>query len=309
MRKTIKETVREALEVFGSNDSTINVEEIMKITGLTRRQVWGAIQKLDDSNMVKKIGNIGNRRYQYIGHSVENISVLETNQEGVFLPLIKIALSTMKINTAVHIGWKTHDGEVFCLCGSNEVARKRAKEDNFDPANWHEVSPEKYKNVTCKKCIAAWYANKTRTGDVHSAQDYVREKIRRDHIERTNRSDTSSSTPSDPIPLDDNMKDEPIKAPNSSKLFKEAAEKVDIVEEKSIKDGFEDGDIFNVQVKLVKMGQTPAGTHPASYKCKFCCFNGHRPCPRASLDLGEDRFLCYEAGLEYYFIEVLSKQG
>jgi len=314
MKKTIKETVREAIQVLASNGDAVDIIDLEDVTGLPRQTLYANINKLKKAGMVEKfqfaVGYY--HKYRYIGPQIDNVGVLETNQEGFSLPLVKRSLTSMSLNTAVHVGWKTHDGQVFCLCGANEVARKSAKEGNFDPEDWHEVPPEKYKNVTCKKCISAWYANKTREGDTLSAQDYVREKIRRDHIEKTNRGESSPSTPSDPIPLDDNMKDEPMMKTKKRTVtirFDDMEEPETKKVNDTTKKDLGDGVIFNTQIKMVKLKHLPDGEKPAAYKCRFCCFNGLRPCPKASLNEGEKRFLCYEAGTEYYFIEVLSKQG
>jgi DNA-binding Lrp family transcriptional regulator len=312
MKKSKKETIREAIQVLASNGDTTTVSELEDITGLSRKTVHTNISKLKKSGMIEKCSPVAGfpSRYRYIGPNIDNTDAMEANQEGFTFPLIKCAMRLMHVNTAVHIGWKTHDGEVFCLCGSNEVARKRASSDNFDPADWHEVSPEKYKKVTCKKCVMAWYANRTREGDVLSAQDYVRLEIARDHIERINRDGNYSSTPSEPIPLDDKMADEPI-IETKKRTVSIRFDDVPIQKNNNnlTKEGLGDGTIFNVQIKLVKLKHTPPGKNPRVYKCQFCCFNGLRPCPRASLEPEENRFLCYEAGPDYYFIEVLSKQG
>jgi hypothetical protein len=305
------EKVLEILSVVAITEA-VSVNDISVLTGLSKQQIYNAVNVAKNEHIIEKLGNVMNRRYRYVGHREPgddfNHEGLNRNQEGIILPAVKRALSTTSVNTAVHIGWKSENGTAFCLCGQNQVVNKLTKTEEDTSSEWYEVGSG-YTEITCKRCIQAWNSNRVRPGDSMSSQEYVIERVRREHIVKP-KYGCEQSYLSQPVPLDSKMLDEPHISRRKKVVirFEENADTTAKTNTTEPAKKLKTGDLLNIQLKVAKLERAPAGQKVESYKCQFCCFNGHRPCPKASLNRGETRYLCYEVGPEYYFIEVIQPQ-
>jgi len=119
---------------------------------------------------------------------------LKSTNEVIEIPGIQRATQYGK--TVVHIGWE--DPTLFCLCGQDEIVDKISDPMSFSGISslnhWKELSYEDAKEITCKKCLQSWEANRTRPGDKISARQYVIAKIAREHKTNGNPSNGCSTS-------------------------------------------------------------------------------------------------------------------